>query len=243
MDVFDDLAAEFDRLDEVLTGLDAPDWERPSACAGWSIADVVLHLAQTNELVLASIEGRDSLLEREPGVALDDMMDRLVADDRGTAPGDLLARWRTSAYGSLDSLRTCDRGAKLTWVAAPLSPRTLATTRIAEHWAHALDITDPLGAAYPDTSRLRHIAWLAHRSLPYALSAAGVQAGPVRCELTGPDGERWEYGDPEAESVIRGPAAEFCRVGARRLPADRSTLVTDGPHAALALRHLRNYAL
>ncbi|MEV5824077.1 maleylpyruvate isomerase N-terminal domain-containing protein [Spirillospora sp. NPDC052242] len=80
MDVYDDLAAEFDRLDEVLTGLDAPAWERPSACAGWSIGDVVLHLAQTNELVLASAAGHDSAFQREPGVALDDMMDRLVAD-------------------------------------------------------------------------------------------------------------------------------------------------------------------
>ncbi|MEV5824078.1 hypothetical protein AB0L25_00705 [Spirillospora sp. NPDC052242] len=43
--------------------------------------------------------------------------------------------------------------------------------------------------------------------------------------------------------MIRGPASEFCRVGARRLPAERSTLTTQGPHAALALRHLRNYAL
>ncbi|QFG24287.1 maleylpyruvate isomerase family mycothiol-dependent enzyme [Actinomadura sp. WMMB 499] len=243
MDVFDDLAAEFDQLDEILTGLDAPAWDRPSACEGWSIADVVLHLAQTNELVLASAAGHDSVFDREPGVALDDVVDRLVAEDRGTAPEDLLARWRTSAHGSLDALRTRDPKAKLLWAAAPLSPRTLATTRIAEHWAHALDITGPLGTAYPDTSRLRHVAWLAHRTLPYALAAAGEQAGPVRCELTGPDGDHWEYGDPEAASVIRGPAAEFCRVGARRLPAERSTLAAQGPDAALALRHLRNYAV
>lgn len=243
MDVFDDLAAEFDQLDEVLTGLDAPAWDRPSACAGWSIADVVLHLAQTNELVLASAAGRDSVFDREPGVALDDTVDRLVADDRGAPPEALHARWRTSAHASLDALRDCAPGTKLMWAAAPLSPRTLATTRIAEHWAHALDITGPLGAAYPDTSRLRHIAWLAHRTLPYALAAAGEQAAPVRCELTAPDGDRWDFGDPEAESVIRGPASEFCRVGARRLPAERSTLVTEGPDAALALRHLRNYAL
>ena len=47
----------------------------------------------------------------------------------------------------------------------PIRPATLATTRLAEHWAHGLDITVPLGISFPDTGRLRHVAWLAHRSL------------------------------------------------------------------------------
>jgi hypothetical protein len=42
--------------------------------------------------------------------------------------------------------------------------------------------------------------------------------------------------------VIRGPVGEFCGVGAHRLPADRSSLTAEGPHAAAALRVLRNYA-
>ena len=46
-----DLAALLDRLDD-------EDWERPTRCEGWNVADVVLHLAQTDELALASIEGR-----------------------------------------------------------------------------------------------------------------------------------------------------------------------------------------
>jgi hypothetical protein len=40
----------------------------------------------------------------------------------------------------------------------PLKPATLATTRLTEHWAHALDITGPLGIELPDTGRLRHVA-------------------------------------------------------------------------------------
>jgi hypothetical protein len=59
------------------------------------------------------------------------------------------------------------------WAAVPLSARTLATTRLAEHWAHALDVTGPLDLDYPDTARLRNIAWLAHRTLPYAFATAG----------------------------------------------------------------------
>ena len=38
----------------------------------------------------------------------------------------------------------------------PAKPATLATTRLAEHWAHGLDITGPLRVEFPDTGRLRH---------------------------------------------------------------------------------------
>ena len=132
------------------------------------------------------------------------------------------------------------------WVAEPLKPATLGTTRLAEHWAHGLDITGPLGIDFPDTERLRHVAWLAHRTLPYALSLAGEPPAAVRCELTAPNGsDVWRFGAPDAESAITGPACDFCRVAAQRLEPDdpaKSALQASGPHGATAVRLLRTYA-
>jgi uncharacterized protein (TIGR03083 family) len=34
-------------LDGLLVALDDSDWATPTRCPGWSVADVVLHLAQT----------------------------------------------------------------------------------------------------------------------------------------------------------------------------------------------------
>ncbi|MEV4173630.1 maleylpyruvate isomerase family mycothiol-dependent enzyme [Nonomuraea sp. NPDC049709] len=239
-DIFDDLAAEYEQLDAVLTTLTPAQWAHPSAAAGWTVSDVVLHLAQSEELVIASIAGE--LADRRSPGEVDAMADALVAAERDISPADLLARWRAAASATPGSLRAHPKGSRLTWVAASLSPATLATTRLAEHWAHAYDITAPLGIAYPDTSRLRHIAWLGHRTLPYAFDVEGLSGGPVRCELTSPDGDLWHLGDPDAPSVITGPAADFCRVGARRLTPADSALKATGPHAAEALSVLRNYA-
>jgi len=128
-------------------------------------------------------------------------------------------------------------------VEAPLKPATMATTRLAEHWAHGLDITGPLGVPFPDTDRLRHVAWLAQRSLPYAFTLAGVGAQEVACDLTAPDGmAHWRYGPEGADSVIIGPAGAFCRVAAQRLRPEDSGLQASGPHGATALRLLRTYA-
>jgi uncharacterized protein (TIGR03084 family) len=128
-------------------------------------------------------------------------------------------------------------------VAGPVKPATLATTRLAEYWAHGLDITGPFGIDFPDTGRLRHIAWLAHRTLPYALSLAGEAPAAVRCSLTAPDGATtWVFGPDDAESEISGPAGAFCRVAAQRLDPAVSGLRATGPHGAAALRVVRTYA-
>jgi uncharacterized protein (TIGR03084 family) len=240
--VFDDLAAEQDRLDAILGGLDEADWAVPSAAAGWAVADVVLHLAQTEEAVTASAAGADLAVRSPDGATVDEVMDRLVRAER-PAPAAVLQRWRTARLAAVAALRAADPDQPLAWAAAPLKPATLATTRLAEHWAHGLDITGPLGITFPDTARLRHVAWLAHRTLPYAFVLAGEQPHHVLCALTAPDGTAaWRYGPPDADSAITGPAGAFCRVAAQRLAPAQSGLLATGPHGATALGLLRTYA-
>src|SRR5947207_2181759 len=78
MAIFDDLEAEQDRLEEILTGLDGAQWAAPSAAAGWNITDVVLHLAQTEEAVVASVGGAALRPARESGTTVDQLADDMV---------------------------------------------------------------------------------------------------------------------------------------------------------------------
>ena len=57
MTVFDDLAAEQERLAGIVGGLDEAQWLSASGAAGWTIADVVLHLAQSEESVVVTASG------------------------------------------------------------------------------------------------------------------------------------------------------------------------------------------
>jgi uncharacterized protein (TIGR03084 family) len=241
--VFDDLEAEEQRLEGILAALDHESWGHPSAAPGWSVADVVLHLAQSEEMVVASARSNvTDLREGITGTTLDEIMAARVAAERDE-PESAFERWRTARRAALELLRESDPSSRIAWATNPLSPATLATTRLAEHWAHALDVTEPFGIHLEDTARLRHIAWLGHRTLPYAFSLAGVTVVDVRCELVGPGGERWDFGPESAPSRVSGPAGDFCRVGAHRLAPDRSRLETGGPEGTTALRLLRNYAV
>jgi len=242
--VIDDYAEETARLEGILGLLTEEQWLTESGASGWSVADVVLHLAQSEESVVATASGGDlrTGLGSAAGGTVDERVASLVAAERA-APDVVFERWQRARRAALDALRAADPDRALTWVAAPVKPTTLATTRLAEHWAHGLDITGPLLLEFPDTDRLRHVAWLAHRTLPYAMTLAGVQPAPVRCELTAPDGASvWEFGPADAESGIAGPAGDFCRVAARRLAPDSSRLSVSGPHGATALRLVRTYA-
>jgi uncharacterized protein (TIGR03084 family) len=238
--VVEDYVAETVRLQDILGRLSEAQWLAESGADGWSVADVVLHLAQSDEGVVASVGGAGRLTGAASSV--DDWAAERVNAERA-APAQVFARWRRARDAAADALRAADPQRSLQWVAGPVKPATLATTRLAEHWAHGLDITRPLGIDFPDTSRLRHIAWLAHRTLPYAFARAGRTPAAVRCSLTAPDGlTTWTFGPDDAESGISGPAGAFCRVAAQRLDPAASGLKATGPQGDTALSVVRTYA-
>jgi uncharacterized protein (TIGR03084 family) len=247
MTVFDDLEAEQDRLERILADLDLGQWTSPSGAAGWTVADVVLHLAQSEEAVTACVEHPDLGVAGggRPGSTVEEHAAEVVRAERPEvfSHSAVFGRWQQGRMAAMTALRGADPQRSIEWVAGPVKPATLATTRMTEHWAHGLDITGPLGIDFPDTGRLRHVAWLAHRTLPYALALGGEQQVAVRCELTAPDGsDVWPFGPADAGSSITGPAGEFCRVAVHRLDPDGSALEVRGPHGASALRVLRTYA-
>ncbi len=242
MTVIDDFVAEALRLQGILGLLTQAQWQADSGADGWSVADVVLHLAQSDEAVAASADGADHRGDVAAAGTVDGWAARMVEAER-TAPDLVFARWREARDTAVEALRAADPELPLQWVAGPMKPATLATTRLAEYWAHGLDITDPLGIDFPDTDRLRHIAWLAHRTLPYALSRAGEAAGRGALLADAPDEvTTWTFGPDDADSEISGSAGAFCRVAAQRLDPADSGLRATGPHGAAALRVVRTYA-
>jgi uncharacterized protein (TIGR03084 family) len=244
------LAAQHAELAALLAPLDEAEWQRPTPCDGWTIADVVLHLAQTDELAQASARG-DMAGGLEtlaggvgPAASVDDGAAAMVARDRSAPARAVRERWQTST----DELRTLfaasDPHARLVWVAGELSARTLATTRLAETWIHTGDVAAALGTVVPPTDRLWHIARLAWRTLPYAFARAGRQlTGPVAFEIRGPRGHEWAFvPDTEPLTVISGDALELCLVAGRRVAPGDTRLRGTGPDAAATLELVRTYA-
>ena len=244
------LAEQQDELAGLLTDLDDAGWASPSACEGWSVADVVLHLAQTNEMAIGSARGdlpgaMARLTEGVPATAgdIDDGAALMVAAQRGEAPHTVHERWQRSCGELRAALLACAPAERLTWVAGELAARTLGTTRLAETWIHTGDVADGLGVALMPADRLWHIARLAWRTIPYAFDRAGEpQPGPVAFDLVAPSGAAWAFGEPSAPTVVRGPGHHLCRVASRRVTVAATELSWSGPDGESVLRLVRTWA-
>ena len=251
-DILVALASQHAELAEIIDRCTNGDWERPTRCEGWDVASVVAHLALTDESAMASARGefdrhRDGLLGRREHqtVSVDDAAAAQVDAERGAGGDAIRQRWHDASEAMRVAFHAGDPHQRVTWVAGKLSLQTLATTRLSECWIHTGDIAYALGIALPPTERLRYIARLAWRTLPYAFERADMTMnGPVALDLIGPHGEQWCF-DPDrpALTTIRGSAAEFCDVAARRVDPSETDLVATGPDSATVLRLVRTYAL
>ena len=248
--VLDALAAQQAELSTLLSPLDDRQWHTATRCPGWDVADVVLHLVQTNQMAIGSATGRlgevaaELVGERAPAGSVDDGAAWLVERQRGLAPDVLLDRWSSGAAHLLAALEGLDLSTRVDWVAGQLSARSLATTRIAETWIHTGDVAAAVGVTLVPTDRLRLVARLAWRTLPYAFDTAGrSMTGPVAFRLVGPGGDAWDFEpDQPALTTISGSALELCEVAARRRLAADTVLAGEGPDAEAVLALVRTYA-
>jgi uncharacterized protein (TIGR03084 family) len=244
------LAEQQAELAVLLGGLSESGWHTPTRCEGW-VADVVIHLAQTDEMAVDSATGRFAArmadLSEEAGrhLSIDAGAALMVERDRGLPSHELADRWSTGAARLVEVLDDMDLATRVTWVAGELSARSLATTRLAETWIHTGDVAAALDVLLPPTDRLRHIARLAWRTLPSAFASAGrTMAGPVAFRLLSPGGQVWEFvPDEPAVTTITGPATELCAVAARRVDPDTTSLSGEGPDVEAVLALVRTYAM
>lgn len=243
------LAAQQGELRSLLTPLSPAQWDAASRCPGWSVADVVLHLAQTNEIALGSATGAmtEALAASgwgAIGANVDEIAGRAVVDQRGADPAELFARWDFTARALCAAFAASDPRQPMAWVIGELPARTLATTRLAEAWIHTGDVAAAIGIEPAVENRIWHIARLAWRTLPYAFTRAGRElAGPVALELVAPDGSPWSFGDTDSPATtVRGPAQSFCLVAGRRLAGKDSDLRAEGPDADAVLDLVRTFA-
>jgi uncharacterized protein (TIGR03084 family) len=248
--VIDALVDQQAELSGLLVDLADDGWRAPTRCPGWDVADVVLHLAQSNEVAIGSATGRfaEVVAQFAGGIgssgSVDDGAARMVEKERDIPTAELRERWSSGAARLVEVLRAMDLSTRVTWVAGELSARTLATTRMTETWIHTGDVAGALGVPLAPTDRLRLVARLAWRTLPYAFSSARrTMTGPVAFRLVSPGGQAWDFVPDEIPlTTISGPAEELCAVAARRIEPSATSLRGEGPDADDVLALVRTYA-
>jgi uncharacterized protein (TIGR03084 family) len=223
--LFTDLAAEGDDLDTLVADLSPEEWGSATAAPGWTVAHQIAHLAWTDDVArLAATDSAEFAARLQAALAAPaSFVDNAAAAGAELPPADLLASWRKGRAGMVEALAAVRPGHKLPWFGPPMAAPSMATARLMETWAHGQDIVDGLGLTRRPTARLRHVAHIGVRTVGFAfvVHSLPVPAEPFRVELTGPDGEVWSWGEPDAANRVTGPALDFCLlVTQRRHPDD-----------------------
>lgn len=179
LDPFDLLDRESARLDSYLSSLPATRWSEPSRCPGWSIRDVVAHLAATEAYHHACLAGgvrafmhdlgARGATDIESGNALG------IADLADQTPEQLVSAWRADNAETRRGFRA--RGDGLVDTSVGDYPCRWQAFHVADELAvHADDIFVPVTEAERDARR----AWRARFSR-FALSEAKPDLG-IRVE-------------------------------------------------------------
>jgi enediyne biosynthesis protein E11 len=245
-EVLADLAAEGDDLDRLVSGIDAGQWRLTTPAPGWTIANQISHLASSDLLAALAATDAEAFGARRAELAGDfnEAVGAGATEFASDPPERLLSRWRDARSGLQDALAAVPAGQRVPWVVAPVSPATLATTRLMELFGHGQDIADALGVRRPVTDRIVHVARLGVRTRDYAFLARGLTppAEEFRVELSSPGGQPWTWGPEDAAQGVSGPALDFCLLVTQRRHRDDLRLAVRGPDADRWLSFAQAYA-
>lgn len=210
LDPYDLMATERARLDRYFSQLQGDEWQRPTRCEGWSVRDVLAHMASSEKYNRACIDGGVAALLADIGAK--GATDLASANEIGIREYDeqpteaVLDEWRQNSGDDLARLRERD-GDDIDTSVGAYPARWQAFHLAFELATHADDVHAPVA---PSEVRARN-AWQAKFGR-FALKEAKPEV-----TIEGSDGEtRVRLGDVDVEL----PDEDFVQALAARVPAD-----------------------
>lgn len=173
------------RLLSFLRGLDESDWRLPTACDGWSVADVVAHMLGD---VLGRISGaRDQAGRVAPlsGETLEQFIDRIngewVVGCRKLSPRVLIEMLEWAGHDHDFHWFDLDPWAPslgVSWAGVDPAPVWFDAARdITEFWVHERQLRDAVGDSGMPSPSVDIVLDVFVRGLPHSLSMAGDLGG------------------------------------------------------------------
>ncbi|GAA2416754.1 hypothetical protein GCM10010191_28980 [Actinomadura vinacea] len=178
LDPFDILDAEAARLDAYFASLTGPDWDHASRCEGWSVRDVLAHLAgeelYNHACLDDDLEGMFAILEKEGIDELSAFNDWCVQRRRGLPVGEVLAEWREKNGDTRRRMRDLGGTATIATMAGPYPVGAQTFHYASEYATHADDVNVPVEPG----EEPNRTSWRAH----VGIFVLDEQDAPVRVE-------------------------------------------------------------
>ncbi len=225
-----DLADEYQALDDLVSGFDPDTWQMKTPFYGWTVFDQLAHLAFFDHQAVLAMADPEAFRQRAEqimavmaaGKSLSAYTNSLLPVRSGT---ELLGFWRENRNKMIAALGNKASQDRLCWYGPDMGAASFASARLMEGWAHSQDIYDALKITRQNRDRLFHVARMGVMTFRWSFQVNGlpIPHSRPRVDLSGPTGAAWEWGDSNAGERVWGRAEEFCLVvSQRRHPADTS---------------------
>ena len=112
-------------------------------------------------------------------------------------PQDVIEWWRLSRAKVVEILAKGSPGKKIKWWNNEIDYLTFSSTKLAETWAHGLDIYDSMKKDYEDTVRIEHVALFGWLNAEHTSKQNKVKFKDLRIESI----EKF-YGQDEFSEII-----------------------------------------
>jgi uncharacterized protein (TIGR03083 family) len=182
------------RLEGILAELSEEEWQHPSRCAGWTVQDVISHLASTNRFWALSIDAGLSEQPTQFLATFDPVASpaQMVEQTQGTPVAETLALFSSGVDAMERALAGLDDDGWATLAEAP--PGHVPIALVADHalwdsWVHERDVLLPLGRpATVEADEVLHcLRYGAGLGRAFALSVGDRTTGAMAVEVTDPD--------------------------------------------------------
>ena len=237
-EILSNLVAEQQLLDQYLQSIPVRNWDTKTSFKNWNITAHVSYLSALEDLGYNALKKKGSDFNKYKGPkGLEKFEKEAIAKGKDMRPQDVIEWWRMSRASVIESLAKCTPGKKITWWKNEIDCRTFAVTKLAETWAHSLDVYESMNKDYEDTVRVEHIALYGWLNAENATKLNKSKFEDLRIELIGPEYKAWQFGNENSKNTIKGSAGDWCRVVTGRTAKNfKPTLTTEGDFASKFLK-------
>ena len=235
----DSLEADRAALLEICAGLGDADWQAGSGCAGWSVQDVVAHMAALYWLVVDPTK-----LPDVTGLATEDAQEVYVAGRRSLSPAEVVADYEAVSAAALPVLASLD-GQTFELPLGDLGTyqaTVVPTAYSFDHFVHIrMDLFPPRGPLTgepPPSDELRlapTLAWVAAALPQQSAEVLATLPGSITFDLSGPAARRITAGSGDPLGEVSLPAPDFIRAITRRTNWDAAKIDSTSPDLTPAL--------
>ena len=238
-DILSNLVAEQQLLDQYLQSIPVRNWNTKTSFKNWDITAHVSYLAAVEDLALNALKKKGTNFNKYRGPkGLEKFEKEAINKGRDMRPQDVIEWWRISRAAVIETLAKSSPGKKITWWKNEIDCKTFAVTKLAETWAHSLDVYESMNKEYEDTTRVEHVALYGWLNAEQATKLNKDKFQDIRVELIGPEYKAWQFGDENSENSIKGSAGDWCRFVTGRMPKTYSpTLTSEGEFATKFLKY------